>query len=221
MATEFEYAIKNRWTGEVIFTARLDAKLKSASAAVQIGAAVKIAVEASANLSDANLSDADLSGANLSGANLRDANLSGANLRDANLSGANLRDANLRDADLSGAYLRGADLRDADLSGAYLRGADLRGANLSDANLSGAKVVRLLASAHRLSNPYQFFAWERECGGVWITAGCRAMTPADYRTHVSEEYPGTDKAEETLAILDFLELRAKQLGVAERTEQAA
>ncbi len=85
--------IKNRWTGEVIYTSQKET----------LREAVIEAVESGANLSGAYLSDADLSGADLRGAYLSDADLSGANLRGADLSGANLR----------GAYLRGANLRGA------------------------------------------------------------------------------------------------------------
>jgi len=38
-------------------------------------------------------------------------------------------------------------------------------------------------------------------------AGCRWMTIPDYRAHVAAEYPGTDKARETLDILDYFERR--------------
>ena len=37
------------------------------------------------------------------------------------------------------------------------------------------------------------------------------MSPADYRQHVAREYPNTDKAEETLAVLDYIEARAAKL----------
>ena len=37
------------------------------------------------------------------------------------------------------------------------------------------------------------------------------MSPADYRLHVARAYPGTDKAEETLAILDYIDSRAAKL----------
>ena len=100
------FEIKSRWFGAVIFTAYIEAD-ESASASINLGLAVKLAVKARANLS-------------------------GADLRGADLRGADLRDADLRDADLSGADLSGADL-----SGANLSGANLRGANLRDANLNG------------------------------------------------------------------------------------
>ena len=85
--------IKNRWTGEVIFTWEGDAEVTGVSYGEKLGRAVLEAIKAKANLrgaylSDANLSDANLRGANLSGANLSGANLRGANLSDANLSGA-------------------------------------------------------------------------------------------------------------------------------------
>ena len=122
-----KYEIKNRWTGDVQFTAEIDCR-ENTPFSIKMGLAVKWAV----------ISDADLSGADLRGADLRNAYLSGVNLRNANLSGADLRGADLRNANLSGADLRGADLRGANLSGANLSGADLRGADLSGANLSGA-----------------------------------------------------------------------------------
>jgi len=130
MITQFE--IKNRFTGNVQFTAEIECD-EDTSLRVKIGLAVRWAIKSDADLRGANLSDANLSGANLS-----DANLSGAYLSGADLSGANLSDANLSGANLSDANLRGADLRGADLSGADLSGADLRGANLSGADLSGA-----------------------------------------------------------------------------------
>ena len=119
------YEIKNRWTGEVLFSCEIPDGMES-------GMIARHAVET------AIAEDADLRGADLRGANLRGANLRGANLEDANLRGADLRDADLEDANLEDANLRGADLRGADLEDANLRGANLRGANLEDANLRGA-----------------------------------------------------------------------------------
>ena len=120
-----KYEVRNRWTGDVQFTAEI-AVTPDMPPSVKLGLAVKWARKNDADLRGANLSDADLRGANLSDADLRGANLSGANLSDADLRGANLRGANLRGANLRGANLSGADLSDADLSDANLRGADLR-----------------------------------------------------------------------------------------------
>ena len=80
--------IKNRWTGKVLF----------ACEAGSMGVAVKLAIEAKADLSRANLSGADLSWADLSWANLSRANLSWANLSRAKLSWANLSGTNLSGA---------------------------------------------------------------------------------------------------------------------------
>jgi hypothetical protein len=104
-----KFEIKNRWTGEIIFSLETDSFRSCVQQALQ------------------------------SGADLRHANLRGANLYGANLRGADLRHANLRGANLYGANLRGADLRHANLRGADLYGADLYGANLRGANLYGAK----------------------------------------------------------------------------------
>jgi hypothetical protein len=130
-----KFEIKNRWSGNVQFTAEIEAN-ETTSIWIKIGLAVKWAISNSANLSGANLSGADLSGANLRSADLRSADLSGANLSGANLSGANLRSANLRSADLRSADLRSADLRRADLRCADLSGADLSGADLRSADLT-------------------------------------------------------------------------------------
>jgi len=97
-------AIKNRWTGSIIFQST---KTTYKDAIIEKGGA-------------------DLRGANLRGANLSDADLRGANLSDADLRGANLSDADLRGANLSGANLSYADLRGANLSGANLSDADLQ-----------------------------------------------------------------------------------------------
>jgi uncharacterized protein YjbI with pentapeptide repeats len=142
-----KFAIKNRFTGEIQFTAEIKCA-KDEVESVKIGLAVRWAIETRADLSGADLSRADLSradlsranlsGADLSRADLSRADLSGAYLSGADLSGADLSRANLSGADLSRAYLSGADLSGADLSRAYLSGADLSGADLSRANLSGA-----------------------------------------------------------------------------------
>jgi hypothetical protein len=112
-----QFEIRNRWSGDVQFTAEIDCAA-DAPLPVKVGLAVRWAVTAKANLSEANLRGANLRGADLSeaelrGANLRGADLSGANLSEADLSGADLSEANLSEADLSGANLRGANLRGA------------------------------------------------------------------------------------------------------------
>ena len=90
-------AIKNWWTGSIIF--------QSTKSTIRDAVIERL-----------------VSGADLYGADLRDANLRGADLRGANLSGADLYGANLRDANLSDADLYGADLRDANLRGAKFYG---------------------------------------------------------------------------------------------------
>ena len=92
------FAIRDRWTGAVIFEGRFDTMRICVEAAWQSGA----------NLSEANLREANLRRADLSGADLRGADLSGADLHGADLSWASLRGANLSEADLSEANLRGA-----------------------------------------------------------------------------------------------------------------
>ena len=55
----FKFEIKSRFTGAVQFTAELSAALQSEPFSIQLGAAVKIAVFARADLSRANLSGAN------------------------------------------------------------------------------------------------------------------------------------------------------------------
>jgi hypothetical protein len=165
-----------------------------------------------ADLRGAYLRGADLSGAVLSGANLRDAvlidaNLIGAVLIDANLSGAGLIDANLRDAVLIDANLSDANLIRAVLIDANLRGAGLRGANLSGAKYREDTLAAGIAAAERMDG-YTFHLFRLENGSHKIMAGCRWLKINEYRAHVAAEYPDTDKARETLDILDFLERRA-------------
>jgi uncharacterized protein YjbI with pentapeptide repeats len=151
--------IKHRFTGAVLFEAELDAAYDSATDAVRLGVAVRLALKVHADLRDAYLRGADLGGAYLGGAylrgaDLRGANLGGADLGDAYLGGANLGDAYLRGADLRGAYLGGADLGGAYLGGAYLRGADLRDANLRDAYLGGADLGGAYLGGANLGDAY-------------------------------------------------------------------
>ena len=102
--------IKHRHTGDVLFSADLPAEHDGAGIDVQIGAAVKLAVKARANLTGADLTGANLSRANLTDADLARADLTGANLARAYLAGAYLTRANLTGAYLAGAYLTGAYL---------------------------------------------------------------------------------------------------------------
>jgi len=102
-----KFDVLNRYTGNVQFTAEIEAE-ETSSFGVRLGLAVKWAIKYGADFSGANLSWANLRGADLSGANLSGADLRGADFSGANLSWANLRGANLSGADLSGANLRGA-----------------------------------------------------------------------------------------------------------------
>jgi hypothetical protein len=89
------------------------------------------------------------------------------------------------------------------LRGAYLTWADLYGATMGEDKLS-----HLLARATRLVG-FEFFLFALQAGLPKIKAGCRWMGLAEYRAHVSKEYSDTDKARETLDILNFFEARAR------------
>lgn len=96
--------IKNRWTGEVIFSHECEDN--------SIAKTVMAAVQNSANLSGSDLSGSDLrysdlNGSKLSGSDLRYSDLRGSDLRGSDLSGSDLSDSDLRYSDLSGSDLRG------------------------------------------------------------------------------------------------------------------
>ncbi|WP_241043680.1 pentapeptide repeat-containing protein [Achromobacter xylosoxidans] len=112
-----KHAIKNRWTGAVLFTADVPEGTESG---MVVRVALEQAVEARAYLGGAYLGGADLGGAYLGGAYL---------------GGADLGGADLGGADLGGAYLGGADLR-----GAYLGElSSIRGAS---GNLREIKAIQ-------------------------------------------------------------------------------
>jgi uncharacterized protein YjbI with pentapeptide repeats len=58
-----KFQIKNRFSGAVQFECELGSEFEALGYPVQLGAAVKIAIKAGADLSRADLSRADLSGA--------------------------------------------------------------------------------------------------------------------------------------------------------------
>ena len=119
-----KFEIRNRWTGDVQFTAEIECAA-DAPLSIKVGLAVKWGY---------------LRGVDLRGADLRGADLRGADLRGAVLRGAVLRGAVLSAADLRGVDLRGADLRGAVLRGVVLSAADLRGVDLRE-GLKGVPVV--------------------------------------------------------------------------------
>jgi len=223
MAALHTFDVRNRYTNAVQFTAQIEAD-PSAPHGLRLGLALKWGLSNGANLREAGLIGADLIGTDLSDANLswavlRWADLSGADLSRADLrwtdlSGTDLSDANLSWADLSGADLRAVDLRGADLNGTNLNGANLNGTNLNGANLSGEKISRIFARVQREIDPHLFVAVELEAGGHKILAGCRWFSDAEFRAHVAREYPDTDKATETLGVLDFIAARAIAHGAA-------
>jgi len=144
-----KFEIKSRWSGEAIFACELSAEVAGRSYGLQLGFAVKQAVE--------------------SGAVLRGADLRGAVLRDADLCDADLSGADLCDAVLRGADLRGAVLRDADLSGADLSGADLRGAVLRECPVTIPSIHTAVYEAASQPNALEMSSWHT-CG----TTHCRA-----------------------------------------------
>ena len=85
-----EFPIRNCWSGEVQFTAKIEAD-DTTPTGVKIGLAVQWAIKERADLTSANLTSANLTSADLRSADLTSADLTSANLRYANLTSADLR----------------------------------------------------------------------------------------------------------------------------------
>jgi len=153
------FDIKNRWSGQVQFSAEIDCDI-NAETGIKVGLAVKLAVKTGASLV----------GANLVGANLARASLARANLDGANLVGANLDGANLVGANLDGANLVGANLARASLDGANLARASLDGANLdNDEKLIGENPIWM---AGPMGSRNAYLAVHRTDQGLRVRAGC-------------------------------------------------
>jgi hypothetical protein len=189
------FEIKNRFTGNVQFTAQIDCD-EGATTSVKIGLAVKWAIA-----NRASLVGASLVGASLVGASLDRASLVGASLDGAILDGARLDRAILDGARLDRARLVGASLDRASLDGARLVGASLVGAKI------GLYTIARKVAQVRRDDGYEFIGFALDDGGLLIRAGCQTRLIADYRQHVASDYPDTPKAVETLAILDFIQAR--------------
>jgi hypothetical protein len=120
-----KYEIRNRYTGNVQFTAEIDCE-EDAPRSTKVGLAAKWAIKNGADMSGADMSYADMRDAVMSGADMSYADMRHAVMRDADMSGANMRRADMRRADMRRAVMRDADMRGAVMSGADMRGADMR-----------------------------------------------------------------------------------------------
>ena len=160
---------------------------------------------------------------NFNSCDLRHATLYGAKLQGAQFGNADLTDIDLGGADLRGAdfdyvhNLTGADFRYAQLNGADLGSVGLTRCRFEHAKVDGAKyrgtvLRRHIASVDR-SDDYTFHAFQLQNGLVMIAAGCRWMTIPEYRRHIAIAYDDLRIGDETKAILDFLEARARHLGI--------
>ena len=89
-----------------------------------------------------------------------------------------------------------------------LNNATIR-ANLQGADLQGAtKIEHLTARVYR-SDDCLFIGFTTDVG-LMIKAGRHLFSPSDYRQHIEDEYPRTDKARETLRIIQYIEDCAKE-----------
>jgi uncharacterized protein YjbI with pentapeptide repeats len=180
-----DFDIKNRVTGDVQFTAKIDCS-EDDTHSLKMGLAVKWALDNGANLNGANLAWVDLVRANLYGANLAWVDLAGANLNGANLYGVNLKGANLKGANLYGAYLEGANLEGANLYGANLYGAKLGGADLNGANLEGVNGVNEYIKC------VQIEAYPITYTADILQIGCQRHSIEDWRTFDSRRIAAMD-----------------------------
>jgi len=202
-----KFEIKNRWSGAVQFECELSAEMAGKEYSLQLGFAVKKAVEAGAYLAGAYLAGANLAGANLAGAYLAGAYLAGANLAGANLAGAYLAGANL-----AGAYLAGANLAGANLASAYLAGAYLADANLADAYLVGdIKLIGrrpFMAIGPIGSRCSTFYSYVTD-KGIRLQAGCFFGTVAEFREKLILTHGDNDHGAEYEAALALIEKHAE------------
>jgi hypothetical protein len=185
--------IKHRFSGEVLFSAEVDASIGER---FRLRAALEMGVKARANLAGAYLARAYLDGANLARAYLAGANLAGANLARAYLAGANLDGANLAGANLARAYLAGANLD----------GANLDGANLDGANLAGAKLIgeRPIFQLGPIGSESRYFVAYITDKGLRLKAGCFFGTLAEFEAKLSETHGDNVHAKEYRAALAMI-----------------
>ena len=178
-----KHEIKNRWTGEVLFTYEAPEGMES-------GMIARHAVE-TAIAQNADLRGADLWGANLRGADLWGADLRGANLRGANLRGANLRGANLVGADLWGADLRGVNLVGADLWGAKNAPMIITGL-LWTVYIDGTGMMRIGCQNHSVEDWKNFIdgkisAMDSKALTFWNQYKSMLLSACDTHKHVEEQ----------------------------------
>ena len=185
--------IRNRFSDELIF----ESDVGGETASIRLGAAIKLALKAAANLQWADLRGANLQWADLQGADLRGANLQWADLHGADLQGADLRGANLQWADL-----HGADLQWADLQGADLRGADL----LDDLKLVGNRPLLQVGPIGSRVDYLTAFLTEN---GVYLRTGCFFGTVAEFRASLAKTHVGNIHALEYSSALDLISRHAE------------
>lgn len=141
-----EFAIRNRHSGEIIYSG------ESTSLAELVEAAVRSGID----LSGSDLSRTNLARCVLTGAQLNKSDLSGANLVAADLTGARLVEAMLAASDMTGAILYKANLASANLSDANMSSVYAVWAFLAEANLSEANLTNANFSGANLSNTQMF-----------------------------------------------------------------
>ena len=182
-----KFEIKNRWSGAVQFECELSAEMAGKEYSLQLGFAVKKAVEAGAYLAGAYLAGANLAGANLAGAYLAGANLAGAYLAGANLAGANL----------ASAYLAGAYLADANLADAYLVG---------DIKLIGRRPFMAIGPIGSRCSTFYSYVTDK---GIRLQAGCFFGTVAEFREKLILTHGDNDHGAEYEAALALIEKHAE------------
>ena len=112
--------IKNRYTGEVIFSDNSD----------NIKDTLLNAIKSRADLRGCDLRECDLRECYFYESDLRGSSLNGSSLNGSSLNGSSLRECDLRECDLRGCDLRGCNLYGIDLTGCKLYGAVIHEAYL-------------------------------------------------------------------------------------------
>ena len=95
MITTEQFAVKNRWNGDILFTAEISVT-PDMEPSRKLGLAAEWAVANNTSLREADLSGADMFNLVLGGADMRDADMSGADMRCADMSGADISGADMR-----------------------------------------------------------------------------------------------------------------------------
>lgn len=130
--------IKRRDDGRVIFSVALGPDMKSCAPGVQLGFAVKKAIQAGYQMNEVDLRGVDLSGATLNDTPFIGSDLRGANFSNTVLNNVDFCSANLDKSDFSNATLDDVHFLSANLTDTNLDWASAKGVSMSICSMKGA-----------------------------------------------------------------------------------